>query len=73
MLEKEPETLAHVLLVGFTGHTLWPFDTIKLPLIIISIDGKEKLTRIIKFSVLKQKTTKGQVQNNQRFSNDHSH
>lgn len=41
------------LLVGFVGQNLRPLGTIHLPLTITSHDGRDRVTRIIKFSVVR--------------------
>lgn len=39
-------------LIGFTGHQLWQLGTINLPLTLVSLDGKQKPTSVIEFSVV---------------------
>lgn len=40
-------------LVDFTRHSLWPLGTINLPLTLVSHDGRKRITRAIKFSVIR--------------------
>lgn len=39
-------------LIRFTGHSLWPLGTTHLPHTLVSHDGKDNITRTIKFSVV---------------------
>lgn len=41
------------LLVGFTGHNLWPLGTIHIPLTITSHDGRDRITHTIHFPVVR--------------------
>nr|KAJ0213563.1 hypothetical protein LSAT_V11C400217600 [Lactuca sativa] len=53
--EEKPNTLTRSPLVGFTGHKLWMLGSINLLLTLLRYDGKERVTRIIKFSIIKNK------------------